>query len=93
MVHRTMLGKEIDFEKLVRQNELTPAVGNMRVNARGDELGAGGKIIKKREEVVQEYYENNPKATPKQVQAQTRDPVKPEEKPAVSKNKKNSTEE
>ena len=39
--------------------KLTPAVGNVRVNARGDELVPGGKIIKKREEVPRDYYEDN----------------------------------
>ena len=57
MVHRTMQGREIDMEKLVNQNELMPAVGNIRVNARGDELGAGGTIVRKREDVVEAYYE------------------------------------
>lgn len=60
--YRTMQGKEVDMEKLMTQHELMPAIGNIRVNARGDELGSGGKIIKKREEVVAEYYEDNPKA-------------------------------
>ena len=60
--YRTMQGKQVDMEKLMSQNELMPAIGNVRVNARGDELGRGGKIVKKREEVLQEYYENNPKA-------------------------------
>jgi len=46
---------------LLRQkNELTPAVGNVRVNARGDELGPGGKIIRKREDIMNEYYASNP---------------------------------
>jgi hypothetical protein len=44
------------------RNEMTVAVGNARVNARGDELGPGGKIIKKREEIMNEYYSNNPNA-------------------------------
>jgi hypothetical protein len=59
-----MQGKEVDMEKLVSANELMPAVGNVRVNARGDELGPGGQIIRKREEVMAEYYESNPKAQP-----------------------------
>jgi len=61
-VYRTMQGKEIDLDKLRMRNEMTVAVGNARVNARGDELGPGGKIIKKREEVMNEYYSNNPNA-------------------------------
>lgn len=59
-----MQGKVIDMEKLMRQNELTPAIGNMGVNARGDELGTGGKIVRKREDVVQAYYEGHPESKP-----------------------------
>jgi len=54
--HRSMQGKLIDMDKLRQRNELTPAVGNMRVNARGDELGPGGKIIRKREEILRDFY-------------------------------------
>lgn len=50
-MYRTAKGAQIDMLKLINQNELTPAVGNMGVNARGDKLGPGGTIIKKREEV------------------------------------------
>jgi hypothetical protein len=57
--HRTMRGKEIDLEKLSLRNETTPAVGNVRVNARGDELGPGGKIIKTKEQILEEYYKKN----------------------------------
>jgi hypothetical protein len=60
--HTTMRGKVIDMDLLRKKNELTPAVGNARVNARGDELGPGGKIVRKREEIVKDFYENNPNA-------------------------------
>ena len=56
--HRSMRGKNVDMDLLRKRNELTPAVGNARVNARGDELGPGGQIIKKREDVVSEHYAN-----------------------------------
>jgi len=62
--HRTMQGREIDMEKLRNQNELMPAVGNMKVNARGDEIGPGGKILRTREQIMAEYYDSNPNATP-----------------------------
>jgi hypothetical protein len=55
-VYKSMTGKEIDLDKLRARNESTLAVGNARVNARGDEIGPGGKIIRKREEVMAEYY-------------------------------------
>jgi hypothetical protein len=58
-VYKSFQGKQIDMDLLRKKNELTPAVGNARVNARGDELGAGGKIIKKREDLVREYYKGS----------------------------------
>lgn len=85
MVYRTMQGKVIDLEKLMRQNELTPAVGNMKVNARGDEIGKGGKIVRKRDEIVAEYYADNPNAKHYKVKQAKQEikpvePVKPEPK-------------
>jgi len=58
--YKSMQGKVVDMDLLRQRNELTPAVGNARVNARGDELGPGGRIIKKREDVMKEYYTENP---------------------------------
>ena len=57
--YRTAQGKQIDMDMLRKKNELTPAVGNARVNARGDELGPGGKIVRKHEDVVKDYYAEN----------------------------------
>lgn len=57
--YKSMQGKSVDMDLLRQRNELTPAVGNVRVNARGDELGPGGKIIKKREDVLRDYYDDN----------------------------------
>ena len=62
--YRTMQGKVVDLEKLAAKNELVPAIGNIPVNARGDELGPGGRIIRKREDIVAEYYEKNTNFTP-----------------------------
>ena len=53
-LYRSMQGKEVDMNKLISQNEMTVAVGNLKTNARGDELGPGGKIAKKREDVIRE---------------------------------------
>jgi hypothetical protein len=60
-----MQGKLVDMDKLMQKHELTQAVGNANMNARGDKLGPGGKIIKTREQMVAEYYESNPKAVAK----------------------------
>ena len=59
-VHRSANGKIVDMDMLRQRNELTPAVGNARVNARGDQLGAGGKIVRKKEELLKDYYQSNP---------------------------------
>lgn len=69
--YKTLQGKTIDMDKLRAQNELTPAVGNMKVNARGDEIGPGGKITRTREQVISTYYDSNPKATPDMDEKQT----------------------
>lgn len=61
-IYTSVRGKEIDMEKLSLRNEKTPAVGNMRVNARGDEIGEGGKVIRTREQVLQDFYAQNPNA-------------------------------
>jgi len=59
MKKRTALGQEVDMDSLRLNNEETIAVGNMRVNARGDELGHGGRVIKTRNQVMDEYYKLN----------------------------------
>ena len=86
-MYKTAQGKTIDMDKLMRQNELVPAVGNAGVNARGDKLGPGGQIIKKREDIVAEYYDKNPKAQPKStsrpVQTKNETPVAEVSAPAV----------
>lgn len=66
-VYTSVRGKEIDMEKMALKNETLPAVGNAKVNARGDELGPGGKIVRTREQVLQDYYKNNPNAMAEEV--------------------------
>lgn len=54
--YRTANGTIVDMDLLRQKNELTPAVGNVRVNARGDELGPGGKIVRSREDILKDFY-------------------------------------
>ena len=56
-MYRTMQGRMVDIEKLRAANESVQAVGNMNVNARGDVLGAGGKIVTPKETIIKKYYE------------------------------------
>lgn len=55
-IYKTMQGREIDLDALMAKNETEPAIGNARYNARGDELGPGGQIIRRREDIVNDYY-------------------------------------
>ena len=80
-IYRTARGKGIDLDKLKLTNENVVAVGNMRVNARGDLLGAGNQIAAGRNQVMDQVYAveeapyspNDPKTFQKQrdqIQAQ-----------------------
>ena len=55
-IYRTARGKGIDLDKLKLTNENVVAVGNMRVNARGDLLGAGNQIAAGRNQVMDQVY-------------------------------------
>jgi len=57
--HRSARGEAVDMDMVRLANESTIAIGNMRTNARGDQLGAGGKIIKTRAQVMTEYHKLN----------------------------------
>ena len=57
--HRTARGEAVDMDMVRLANESTIAIGNMRTNARGDQLGAGGKVVKTRAQVMAEYHKLN----------------------------------
>lgn len=54
-IYRTNKGKMIDMEAMRAANEQATAAGNMRVNAKGDEI-KGGKVVKTAKERVAPYY-------------------------------------
>lgn len=62
---KSMRGVVLDLAQIMAQNEKVVAVGNAKMNARGDQVGPGGKVIKRREQVAKEYHEANPKAVRK----------------------------
>ncbi len=43
--YRTAMGKEVDMSALAAKNERVRAVGNMKVNARGDTIDSQGNVI------------------------------------------------
>ena len=56
-MYRTMQGRMVDIDQLRAANESVQAVGNMKVNARGDVLGANGQVITPKAQVIKKYYE------------------------------------
>jgi hypothetical protein len=54
----SMRGVKVDFAAHIAKNEKAVAVGNARMNARGDKLGRGGKIVQTRAPIVADYYKS-----------------------------------
>lgn len=53
-IYKTARGAQVNMDSLRLQNENVIAVGNMKVNARGDELGPGGQVVRTRNQVLKE---------------------------------------
>ena len=64
--YRSASGKMVDMDTLALKNETVIAVGNMNINARGDKLGQGGKIMQTREELIAEHYRVKNSAIPEE---------------------------
>jgi hypothetical protein len=58
-IYKSAMGKPVDMDMLRLSNEEVIAVGNMRTNARGDQLGKGGKVVRSRSEIMREYHKLN----------------------------------
>lgn len=58
-IKRTAMGQMVDMDRLRLANESVIAVGNTKTNARGDQLGAGGQVVKTRAQIQQDYYKLN----------------------------------
>jgi outer membrane biosynthesis protein TonB len=96
-MYRTMQGRTVDIEKLRAANENVQAVGNMNVNARGDQLGPGGQITVPKEKIIKKYYEQpkgmvddtptkgKPMPAPKAQPKQTVKKMSPVAKPEIKK--------
>ena len=56
--YRSAMGKNVDMGALLAKNENTRAVGNMKVNARGDTIDSQGRIIKPVTAKVNQAYAN-----------------------------------
>lgn len=82
--YRTALGKTVDLGALMLQNENTRAVGNMKVNARGDLIDSWNRPIDRRTQQVQKQYD-------RQVTNVRDEPVAMSETKAASETKPKST--
>jgi glycine cleavage system H lipoate-binding protein len=63
-IYKTAQGKTVDMGRLMVQNEKTRAVGNMKVNARGDMVDDMNNIVSTKPQQVNNQYNKqiqNPK--------------------------------
>lgn len=56
---KTAQGKRVDVDTILSKNEKVIAIGNRKVNGRGDLLGPGGKIVKTKDQIMKDYYALN----------------------------------
>jgi len=69
-IHRSARGSVVNFDELARLNSDVVAIGNANLNAQGDRLGKGGKVIRKVSDIPEHqrpdpnaaYNQNNPNA-------------------------------
>lgn len=54
--YRSAQGKIVDMTALIAKNEKVRAVGNMKVNARGDTIDSKGKVVKPVTQKVGDSY-------------------------------------
>jgi hypothetical protein len=65
-IHRSANGKQVDMGSLRLRNENVRAVGNMKVNARGDLVDDKNQVITPKNQQVNQNYDKqvtNPKDT------------------------------
>jgi hypothetical protein len=63
-IYRSANGKTLDMGALRLQNEKVRAVGNMRVNARGDVINDNNEVIRTRNEQVGKQYQQQTHSQP-----------------------------
>jgi hypothetical protein len=86
ITHRTSRGEPVDMDMLRLANESVIAVGNMKTNARGDELGPGGKVVRTRAQIMQDYHKlNTPVAVDTPVATSRKQTEQQQEMPVVKK--------
>ena len=64
---RTAKGRIINIDDVIAAAPHATAVGNMGVNAQGDELGKGGEVTATREQRTRAYYKDHPQSSNRKV--------------------------
>lgn len=85
-VYRSAQGKMVDLGTIVLQNEHVRAVGNMKVNARGDKIDGLNQVIETRTERIQRHNDRtstNVSSAPPQTSSKKSHPVKTKNKTKV----------
>lgn len=73
--YKTAMGKTVDFETLIARNENTIAVGNVLMNARGDEIDAHGNVVRSLEDRARASYNVHSTVPQESKQSLTRTPA------------------
>jgi hypothetical protein len=66
-VYKSAMGRVVDMGALMLENENTRAVGNMKVNARGDKIDVANKVTETKNKQVQRHYQRQVTNTTEQV--------------------------
>jgi hypothetical protein len=61
-IYKSARGKPVDMGALRLKNEKERAVGNMKVNARGDAVGDNNEVIQSRPQQVHDQYQQEVQA-------------------------------
>ena len=54
--HTSYRGTTIDMDTMRRENEKSTALGNMGVNAKGDQIGRAGLVTKSADQIARENH-------------------------------------
>ena len=66
-IYKSAMGRVVDMGALMLENENTRAVGNMKVNARGDKIDVDNKVTETKNKQVQRHYQRQVTNTTEQV--------------------------
>jgi hypothetical protein len=81
--HKSALGKIVDMAALAAKNEKVRAVGNMKVNARGDTIDGHGRVIVPVTQKVNDAYAKTVNNTSAQVAKSNQTPNRPKQELTV----------